>query len=73
MRCRTQVESGISWTSANSTTATNQLSMSDRRIGVAVRLMFVLATGQAPLRAAASQELESATTTTTTTTTTTVR
>eukprot|EP00971_Amphidinium_carterae_P292983 5816909-Amphidinium_carterae.2 len=53
--------------SANSSTMVGALSMRDRRInGIAVSLMFVLATGQAPMRAAASQEMESATTTTTT-------
>eukprot|EP00971_Amphidinium_carterae_P209099 4148231-Amphidinium_carterae.3 len=42
--------------SANLATTIGALSMSDRKIsGVAVSLMFVLATGQAPLRAAASQ------------------
>eukprot|EP00971_Amphidinium_carterae_P241281 4790891-Amphidinium_carterae.1 len=56
-------------TSANSTTPINQITHTiDRRIeGVAVSMMFVLATGQAPLRAVASQEMEIATTTTTST------
>eukprot|EP00971_Amphidinium_carterae_P135796 2690660-Amphidinium_carterae.1 len=41
-------------TSANSSTTIGTLSMSDRRVsGIAVSLMFVLATGQAPMRAAA--------------------
>eukprot|EP00971_Amphidinium_carterae_P090343 1788985-Amphidinium_carterae.1 len=49
--------------SAISSTIVGTLSMSDRRInGIAVSLMFVLATGQAPMRAAASQEMEIATT-----------
>eukprot|EP00971_Amphidinium_carterae_P261037 5178298-Amphidinium_carterae.1 len=54
-------------TSANSTTPINHITHTiDRGIeGVSVSLMFVLATGQAPVRAAASQETETTTTTST--------
>eukprot|EP00971_Amphidinium_carterae_P067330 1333070-Amphidinium_carterae.1 len=60
-------------TSANSTTTTSSttpinhiIQTIDRKVGgVTASLMFVLATGQAPLRAAASSEMETTTTTST--------
>eukprot|EP00971_Amphidinium_carterae_P138347 2741426-Amphidinium_carterae.1 len=50
--------------SANSTTPINHITQTiDRRVGgITVSLMFVLATGQAPVRAAASSVMETTTT-----------
>eukprot|EP00971_Amphidinium_carterae_P217102 4309840-Amphidinium_carterae.1 len=49
-------------TRANTTTAVNHIKMVNARQGVMTTLMFMLASGQAPMRAAASSVMETTTT-----------
>eukprot|EP00971_Amphidinium_carterae_P213119 4229884-Amphidinium_carterae.1 len=50
-------------TSANTVTPVNHIKMiNDRKVGVMTTLMFMLASGQAPVRAAASSVMDATTT-----------